>query len=165
MLNLVKENALFNEMLAYTKWEQARASALEAKKEQIIKNGGRQAYDSEEYKKVRDELNAMKESPYTGGAWSAWRCVYWSETEDDLWMKEAPWDENIPDFIDTLRKFGVTTFIYTDSSTALMRNIHSFIANGCEMVGIEVLLTPNKFRWGDDAPEFDEHKGLRFNIK
>ena len=165
MLNLVKENALFNEMNAYAEWSSKRTSALKAKQEEIRKEKGLDAYDSEEYIKIRNELESMKESPYTSGAWSAFRCVMWSETENDLWMKEAPWTEDIKDFIETLREFGVTTFIYTDESTALMRNIHSFIANGCEMVGIEVLKTPALFHFSENDPEFDEHQGLRFNIK
>ena len=162
MMNLVKDNPLFNEMATYMQWSCSRQRALSEEKEKVIKQFG---FDSEEYKAIREKLDAMKADPYGAGAWKAWRAVYNNENEqnpDDLCIKDFCWDEELKLFVETLRKFGVTTFVTIDDSTALMRMIHGLIGLGCEMVGIETV--DKKKLWNDEKDPYEHQLGLRFNL-
>lgn len=55
------------------------------------------------------------------------------------------WDENIHDFIETLRNLGIKKFVYTNTSTAVMDNLHGFAAEGCYIEGL--VKREDKSRW------------------
>lgn len=46
------------------------------------------------------------------------------------------WDKDIRDFIATLRDIGVRKFVTTNTSTALMDNLHGFADEGCYIGGL-----------------------------
>lgn len=46
------------------------------------------------------------------------------------------WDKDIHDFISTLRGIGVKKFVTTNTSTALMDNLHGFADEGCYIGGL-----------------------------
>ena len=75
--------------------------------------------------------------------------------EDFVWEREAA------DFIDTLRKAGLETFVVTNDSTALMENIHWFVGLGCKLEGT-CIVTRHRRRWGEDEKE--QLMGLRFSL-
>lgn len=64
-------------------------------------------------------------------AWTGRRKDY-----EEFVIDNYVWESEIHDFIGTLREAGVKSFIFTDQSTALMYNIHGFVAEGCKMVGL-----------------------------
>ena len=65
------------------------------------------------------------------------------------------------DFIETLRKLGITEFTITNQSTALMENIYGFIAEGCTMVGTHTI-TKKSLRWGEE--EYETAQGILFKV-
>ena len=65
------------------------------------------------------------------------------------------------DFVDTLRRAGIRTFVYTNQSTAVMENLHGFAAAGCTMDGL-CRIQRNERRWGTDGPE--QVMGIRFSV-
>ena len=154
-----KENAYFAELerIGYA-FEEKRA-AHEAKKQQIIDTYG---WDSEELKAWYAEKEAMK-FPVPEGACKAYRA--WKESlarqEGELEMSDFLWDREVADFIEALRKAGITSMVYTNQSTAVMENLHAFAAQGCTMTGL-CTITRRENRWGEEEPY--EVQGIRFSI-
>ena len=140
-------------------WEQARVERKE-RKERIIEEYG---WDSEELKAWRAEDETAK-FPYSQGAVKAYRA--WAESnsrnEDEVEMNDFLWEKEVKDFIDTLRKAGIETFVYTNESTACMENLHDFAAEGCTLMGL-CKITRQENRWGAEEPY--EVNVIRFSTK
>lgn len=60
--------------------------------------------------------------------------LYKHRTSEVLILNSFLWDSDVSDFINTLRQAGVKSFVYTNTSTAVMDNFHAFIENGCKFV-------------------------------
>ena len=156
---LSRENAVFEEMKrAGHEWEKAREERR-ARKQQIIDTYG---WDSDELKAWYEEDQAAV-FPFPQGACKAYRA--WAQSlsrkEDEVEMDDFLWEKEVADFIDTLRKAGIETFVYTNQSTAVMENLHAFAANGCTMQGL-CTITRHESRWGDEEPA--EIMGIRFSV-
>ena len=154
---LSKENAVFMEMYRIGhEWEKAR-EARRARKQEIIDTLG---WDSEELKAWYAENEAAK-FPISQGANKAYRA--WAQSvgrqEDEIEMDDFLWEREVADFVDTLRRAGFTTFVYTNQSTAVMENLQQFAAQGCRMEGL-CTITRHESRWGDEGPA--EIMGIRF---
>jgi phosphoglycolate phosphatase-like HAD superfamily hydrolase len=139
-------------------YEAARVER-QARKQQIIDTLG---WDSEELKAWYAEDQAAK-FPFEQGACKAYRA--WansiSRREAELEMDDFLWDKEVADFIDALRSAGITSFVYTNQSTAVMENLHAFAAQGCSMTGL-CTITRQETRWGDEEPV--EIMGIRFSL-
>lgn len=152
-------NSYFEEMkrIGYA-WEEARVERKN-RKQQIIDTHG---WDSEELKAWYEEDKAAA-FPFPQGASKAYRA--WagsiSRKEDEVEMDDFLWEKEVHDFIDTLRKAGIQTFVYTNQSTAVMENLHAFAAEGCTMDGL-CTITRHEDRWGDEEPT--EVMGIRFSV-
>ena len=97
-----------------------------------------------------------KWDPFTRGEWKALIAMTHCEKEE-LEISDFCWEDEPEDFIATLRKAGLKTFITTDSSTALMENIHAYIAAGCTLEGP---VTVEKESWFGT----EKKQGLRFSL-
>ena len=162
MMNLVNESPLFKEMAAYAEWHSIREKALDAEKEEVKEKYG---WDSDEMKAVQEKLKALKSDPYGSGAWKAWRAVNWNENEknpDELCLRDSCWEDELADFVETLRRFGLREFVTIDSSTALMRTIHGLQDCGCKLIGTAIV--DKKNCWSDSEDSYDHQKGLRFSL-
>ena len=152
-------NSYFEEMkrIGYA-WEAARVERKN-RKQQIIDTLG---WDSEELKAWYEEDKAAA-FPFPQGASKAYRA--WagsiSRKEDEVEMEDFLWETEVHDFIDTLRRAGIQTFVYTNQSTAVMENLHAFAAEGCTMDGL-CTITRHEDRWGDEEPT--EVMGIRFSV-
>ena len=139
-----RENAFFEEMKRVGHaWDDERRAKLEQRRE-IEKTYG---YCSEEYSNWLAE-NKDIPFPFTDGANKAYRA--WA-------FSDLLWDREVADFVDTLRKAGITEFVYTGKSTALMENIHQLAAEGCTMTGLYRRI--KKEFWGET-----EIQGIRFSV-
>lgn len=152
-------NSYFEEMkrIGYA-WEEARVERKN-RKQQIIDTLG---WDSEELKAWYEEDKAAP-FPFPQGASKAYRA--WagsiSRKEDEVEMDDFLWEKEVHDFIDTLRRAGIHTFVYTNQSTAVMENLHAFAAEDCTMDGL-CTITRHEDRWGDEEPT--EVMGIRFSV-
>ncbi len=139
-------------------YEEARVER-KARKQRIIDTLG---WDSEELKAWYAE-DATAVFPFSQGACKAYRA--WassiSRNEDELEMDDFLWEKEVADFIDTLRQARITSFVYTNQSTAVMENLHQFAAAGCTMTGL-CTITRQETRWGDEEPV--EIMGIRFSL-
>ncbi len=139
-------------------WEAARVERKN-RKQQIIDTLG---WDSEELKAWYEEDKAAA-FPFPQGASKAYRA--WagsiSRKEDEVEMEDFLWETEVHDFIDTLRRASIQTFVYTNQSTAVMENLHAFAAEGCTMDGL-CTITRHEDRWGDEEPT--EVMGIRFSV-
>ena len=74
-------------------------------------------------------------------------------------MADFLFDTEVEDFIHTLDAAGITAMVYTNTSTAVMENIHAFDALGWKLTGL-CKITRRENRWGED--EEYEVQGIRF---
>lgn len=154
-----KNNAYFEELKRIGhEWETARIER-KARKQQIIDTLG---WESDELKAWYEEDAAAK-FPFGQGvskAYRAWATSI-SRKEDELEMDDFLWEREVTDFVETLRKAGIKTFVYTNQSTAVMENLHQFAAAGCTMEGL-CTITRQENRWGDEEPT--KVMGIRFSL-
>ena len=117
-------------------------------------NKANQEFDALKHK-MREELGSdgyyewVKEQekpqyPFTSGQAKALRAIYWCEL-DELEMDDHVWESEVEDFVDTLRKCEVGTFVVTCKSTALMENMHWYAQNGCKLVGLCEIEKPSHY--------------------
>lgn len=154
---MTKDNAVFNEMKRIGhEWEKQRAAHLE-KKQGIIDTYG---WDSAELKAWYDEKEAHK-FPFTQGESKAYRA--WAESlarkQTEMEMSDFLFDTEVADFIDTLKKAGIKSFVYTNTSTAVMENIHAFAAEGFRLESLCTIIRCEEC-WGTE--ESYEVQGIRF---
>ena len=54
-------------------------------------------------------------------------------------LKSFLWDKDVKDFVQTLVKTRITRFVYTNTSTAVMDNLHLLEQEGCCIRGLAVM--------------------------
>ena len=137
-------------------WEEKRA-AHQAKKQGIIDTYG---WDSKELKAWYAEKEAHK-FPFSSGENKAYRA--WASSlqrgQSEMEMDDFLFDTEVADFIGTLKKAGIDSFVYTNTSTAVMENIHAFAKNGYRLESL-CTITRHESRWGKEEPY--EVEGIRF---
>ena len=103
--------------------------------------------------------NPDKPFPFSHGASKAYQAWAGSieHDEDEFEFSDFLWENEVTDFVSTLRKAGIKTFIYTGHSTALMENIHQLAAEGCTMTGL--YKAEHEERWGATTV-----MGIRFSV-
>lgn len=119
---------------------------LEVEKDYIARRDAhdksKPAYDSPEFKKWKEIRKlSFGKYPIPMGVQKAYRAYQDSVEKEyvEVVMTEFLWDTEVEDFINALKKSEIESFIYTNSSSAVMDNIHAFVANGCEMGGLVTL--------------------------
>jgi len=152
------ENTYFKELEDAGRAFEEKREAFLKKKEQIIEEKG---WDSEELKAWYEEKKAMT-FPYTDGEVKAYRAWRFSTEEDkeELELDDFLWDREVADFAKALRKAGIKTFIYTNTSTALMENIHHLATEGITLEGLATVEKKNYFCEGG----VEKRPGLRFKV-
>lgn len=157
MLN--KNNTYFEEIRRIGhEWEKRRQERRE-RKQTIIDTYG---WESDELKAWYAE-DAAATFPISQGVSKAYR-AWWTSIErkqDEVEMDDFLWEKDVTDFIDALKAAGIRTFVYTNQSTAVMENLHQFVAAGCTMQGL-CTITRTEDRWGEEKPH--EVMGIRFTI-
>lgn len=153
----LKNNYCFNTMKKTNQIYRNLIEMHEDKKESIIETYGWESPETHEWYEKYDKLK--KEFPFTGGqckAYRAWQSsVRWDH--ETIVLDEFLWDDEIDDFIQTLKEAKISEFIYTNSSSAVMDNIHGFINAGCNFVGVCEIQNEDKY--------YDKIvRGIRFKL-
>ena len=125
-------NGYFTKMEAAAEEFETAKAARDAEKEELRKA---EDWDGIEAWYEREKQFAF---PYTDGEIKAYRAWMQSQRHNSsaLEAEDLPWEKDIADFLRTLREAGAETFTVTDQSTALMRSLHAFAAEGCTVEGI-----------------------------
>ena len=148
MLN--RTNAHFEELDRIGREYDVKKKALEDRKQGIIDTYG---WGSDELKAWFEEKNEMT-YPIPSGACKAYRA--WEHTvereEDEVELDDLLWDREVADFVETFRKAGIETFIYTNQSTAVMENLHALEKEGCRMDGLCTIKRMER-RFGENREE------------
>ena len=153
-----KTNTYFEELDRIAREFETRHEAHKKLKQEIIDTKG---WDSEELKAWYTAEEEEYKYPISAGACKAYRAWRYSET-DEVIMDDFTWEgQETHDFIDTLRKAGLESLVVTNQSTGLMRNLHDFAAEGCEMLGL-CTITKKDNRWGEETEE--KIMGIRFRL-
>ena len=140
-------------------YERAKKERAE-RKQQIIESHG---IDSPEMDAWYAEEKAAGPYPYSGGQMKAY-WVYKMRREndgDEFEMSDSLWDKERSDFVETLRKLGITEFTVTTQSTGLMDDIYGYTELGCTMVGLHTI-TKKALRWGEE--KYETAKGILFKV-
>ena len=114
-----------------------------------------------EMKRTARAWDKTSDFPYTSGAMKALYAWAFSidNGENELEMNEFTWSRENHDFIETLRKAGIKTFVVTNSGTSLLENLHGYAAEGCTMT--ELCTITRHDRWSDETTEV---QGIRFKV-
>lgn len=153
----LKNNYCFNVMKNTNQMYQNLIEAHENKKESIIETYG---WDSPETNKWYEKYDEIKKSfPFNGGQRKAFRAWQSSVRYGDeiIILDEFLRDDEVNDFIQTLKEAGIKEFAYMNSSTAVMNNIHGFINSGYDFAGLYEIQNKNKYV--DNVV-----KGIRFKL-
>lgn len=147
------KNMVFGEMERIRdEWQERRLAHL-AKKEQLIQEYGHNSPEADAWYTIKEEPY-----PFTSGESKAF--IAWAMSQDgEFEMNGFLFDNDVKDFIDTLRRAGIRSFVYTNNSTAVMGNIHAFDAAGYKLKGL-CSISRKGTRFGYE--EAHDVQGLRF---
>lgn len=148
----MKKNTFFDEMRAAGRAYEEKKAAHKEQKKQILDTYG---WGSEELKAWREEDEAI-EMPYSQGAWQAYRAF--EASEGILQLDDFLWDREVENFSEALKAAGISEFIYTNKSTALMDNLHDLVACGWKLIG--PVAFEKEDRWGDK----ESIRGIQFSL-
>ena len=127
-------NVVFNSM-----WRQVRRFEQNRRKrnedrDNIITLYGADSQEMEQwYKEVSQSMYPL--SPGSSKALIAWTDSIAQNTEE-LELSAPLFNTEASDFIRTLRHADINTFIYTNQSAYTMKNIHAFVHEGCQLLGL-----------------------------
>ena len=151
-------NTYFENLSRLGKEHAGKCNVHEARKDSIIEAHG---WDSTEMDAWYTEKKHLEETnPLCGGIGKVFRAWLYSES-NELEMSDFLWEREVPEFVETLRKAGIQSFVYTNQSTAVMENIHQFVAAGCTLEGPCTLVKKSN-RWGEETEE--QVIGLRVRL-
>ena len=151
-------NAYFENLRRLGKEHATQYKAHDALQDSIAEKYGWGSPEMDDWYAEQERLEAT--NPVAGGIGKAYRAWYWGTT-DELEMSDFLWDREVEGFVDTLRKAGIQTFVYTNQSTAVLENIHQLVAAGCVLEG-PCTLTKKTEKWGKETEE--QVLGLRFHV-
>ena len=149
----------FDEMTANCiAWENAKKER-DARREQIFQTYGWKSPEMEAWK--AEDQAAVR--PYSNGAMKAYFVFkqHCASEAAEVEIDSYCWDSEYHDFVETLRKLGITEFTLTNHSTALMDNIHGLIAEGCTLIGAHTITKKCPLWLGEDH---ETVKGLLFKV-
>lgn len=135
MKKFIAMNQYFNHMKNSSVRACAQRSMLNEQRRKVIEQKG---YDAPELALIDDMMNSIEDN-FSAGEWKAmhaWQNTVRKNNEAEvLVMDNFLWEEEIAGFVYALRMAEQKHFYFTNTSTAVMENIHGFIAAGCKMVG------------------------------
>ena len=131
---------LMGELLAY-------ANGMHTMAEKIRKQARKAYPENEDFQELVYAMEKEIKVPYSNGEIKAFRT--WRDNtekgEDRFVLDDFLFEIEIAGFVYALREAGVERFYTTNHSTALMDNIHGFLAAGCTLVGPAMIEVSNSW--------------------
>ena len=95
----------------------------------------------EYFEKIREAVEAWElegkkgKFPCSSGTAKAYN-MYEDSYPDVYVLKDFLWENEVEDFVKAVKEAGITQFVYTNQSTALMENIHQLAEYGITIAGL-----------------------------
>lgn len=157
IIGMKENNTYFENMKQIIDEYNEKLLIHESKKKNIVDTYG---WGSNELQIWYDEKEKI-ELPFYSGECKAYKAFKQSilRNEDELVVNDFIYISEVNSFIYTLRKAGINTFVYTNSATNLMENIHEFVKYGCTI--LEPCTITRQEVYAEDV-ELIEIMGIRF---
>ena len=127
-------NEFFNYLLKQVNRFEQNRKKRNVDSDNIIELYGADSPEMEKwYKEVAHSMYPL--SPGSSKALMAWTDSIAQNTEE-LELAAPLFNTEVSDFIRTLRHADINTFIYTNQSAYTMKNIHAFVHEGCQLLGL-----------------------------
>nr|DAO81510.1 MAG TPA: hypothetical protein [Caudoviricetes sp.] len=84
--------------------------------------------------------------------------AYWTyefnlnHNSSEFECNELPWTTDMSDFVKTMREAGIETIAVTETSTALLENLHKLASQGCTIEGLCKVSRPDIWGNGKEYP-------------
>lgn len=84
--------------------------------------------------------------------------AYWTyefnlnNNSSEFEFNELPWTTDMSDFVKTMREAGIETIAVTETSTALLENLHKLASQGCTIEGLCKVSRPDIWGNGKEYP-------------
>lgn len=103
--------------------------------------------NNKEFEACKKEIDMLGECPVSKGARAACRAEELSVQREcsEFEVENFIEPENVHDFVETMRKAGIGSFVYTNESKWTMGNICAFIKEGCEIDNACTLTQHNRY--------------------
>lgn len=122
--------------------------------------------NSKEFEACKKEIDMLGECPVSKGARAACRAEELSEQREcsEFEVENFIEPENVHDFVETMRKAGIESFVYTNESKWTLGNVCAFVKEGCRIDGTCTLTQHNRYGrpLGKETLEMD---GIRILTK
>ena len=123
-------------------WQQKKEAAV-AEREALWKE---EKWD--EGSAVIKKFEAENPYPFTRGRSDALRDCTWNmekENEGFFEVRDLPDEKDLDDYLESLKEMEITTFLLTEESTALMRNLFELESHGCRITGLKTYKREDDF--------------------
>lgn len=103
--------------------------------------------DDKEFVACKEKLDALGDCPVSKGAKAVCRAEELSVQREcsEFEVENFIEPENVHDFVETMRKAGIESFVYTNESIWTMGNICAFVKEGCEIDNACTLTQHNRY--------------------
>ena len=92
--------------------------------------------------RINSENDATKLSRGTLEAYWAYEFNL-NHNSSEFECNELPWTTDMSDFVKPMREAGVETIAVTETSTALLENLHKLATQGCSIDGLCTITRPD----------------------
>ena len=140
----------------------AYCSRKNALKEAALAAYNEKGEDSEEYARREEKYRQLGPCPVSEGekaaCWAEDTSMYRGSSEFE--MEDSLWEKEVHDFISTLRRAGISSFVYTNKSSNALMNLCMFAEEGCRIGDVCTVRHEDPAH----ARANPERKGLRIHI-
>lgn len=119
------------------------------------------------FEQINAKINERKSSGQKSGYSLGTRKALWNYNDSkrhnssEYEVTDLPSEDSMEDFIETLRSAGITTFVITAKTTALIEALHQLRRLGCTVYGLDTITrNDTEFRVMDDY----EVEGIRITL-
>ena len=129
---------IFETMKARSDEYMEKFNELETARQNALDTYGIHSDENSVACKLISDFKEKNQDLYNRGQGIAYRAydTYKNGYYNDFVVDEFFWNaSDIKDFLDTVRKAEIKTFIFTNQSTGLMENIHDLVESGCTLLG------------------------------
>ena len=101
------------------------------------------------------------QDPYSNGEWDAYSAVKHSESSKYVLLDNSCWDGGHADFVKTLIRFGIDSFVIVYDGIGVFTDIYEFLSVGCTLVKAITVIKEARFTCSENDVKV---RGLLFKL-